>query len=229
MRALLVVTVLALGAATVAGAQVPAGPEVPSAAKPQRSGGELRVSGFMINGDRSYEFFNDVNTQTGSVRGVDVLLRHTAIGIGVRSWTSTYGTQPNVASADARLYLFPPVFSIMLGAGRRAVWSDLNEDAPSQLDFGLVGISSTVAIGGSGLRTNVSGAMMIGAPDAASDSDPSAGLEGEASILYRIPKVPIFLQLGYRTELFTARNSTFETPQEARGVRLGAGLQFGGR
>jgi hypothetical protein len=119
----------------------------------------------------------------------------------------------------------------MLGAGRRAVWSELNEDAPSQTDFALVGVSSTVKIGGSGLRTNVSAAVMAAAPEegAAPGEKPSTGLEGEASIMWRIPKVPLFLQLGYRTEVFTSKGSSFETPEESRGIRLGGGLQLGGR
>lgn len=238
MRAALIA--LVLGATTLAaqvpqaptpGTGIPTGPVVPENAKPRGTNAELRISGFTVSGDRSYDFFNNVSTETGSVQGVEVLLRHTGIGLGFRSWTAKYGNQPNVASADARLYLFPPVFSIMVGAGRRAVWSELNEDAPSQTDFALGGVSSTVKIGGSGLRTNVSAIVMVAAPkkDAPTTDKPSTGLEGEASILWRIPKLPLFMQVGYRTEVFTAKGSSFETPEESRGLRIGGGLQLGGR
>ena len=225
MRAALI----ALVVATTAGAQIspPPGPIAPAAPKAASSSGELRVSGFMINGDRSFEFANVVDTAKGSIKGIDVLLRSKAIGIGFRSLSGTYGKQPHVTSADARVYLFPPVFSVMVGAGRRALWSDLNATSPSQFDIGIVGVSSTVAIGGSGLRTNVAGAYYL--PGGQSKDKVKSGMEGEASVLYRFPVVPLFVQVGYRTELFTAKAGTRETPEEVRGIRIGGGLQLGGR
>jgi hypothetical protein len=225
MRTLLIA--LVVSAAATAGAQVPAGPVAPAAPKAASSRGELRIGGFMINGDRSFDFANTLDTAKGSIKGVDVLLRAKAIGIGFRSLSGTYGKQPHVTSADARIYLFPPVFSVMVGAGRRALWSDLNATTPSQFDIGIVGVSSTMAIGGSGLRTNVAGAVYL--PGGQSKDKVKGGMEGEASILYRFPVVPLFVQLGYRTELFTAKAGTRETPEEVRGIRIGGGLQLGGR
>jgi hypothetical protein len=220
---------IALGvvASATAGAQMPAGPTPPANAKAAGAGMELRVSGFTINGDRSLNFAGVLDTAKGSITGVDFLVRGKAAGVGFRSLTGTFGKQPHVTSADARLYLFPPIFSIMVGAGRRALWSDLNPDAPSQFDMGIAGVSSTIAIGGSGLRTNIAGAVYL--PAGETKDKIKGGMEGEASVLYRLPKVPLFLQIGYRTELFTAKAGTRETPEEVRGLRLGGGLQFGGR
>jgi len=225
MRTLLIAFVV--GAAATADAQFPAGPVAPTSPKAASSRGELRVSGFMITGDHSFDFANTVSTATGSSKGVDVLLRAKAIGIGFRSMTGTYGTQPNITSADARLYLFPQVFSIMVGAGRRALWSNLNPTSPTQFDIGIAGVSSTMAIGGSGLRTNVSAAVYL--PGGQSKDKVKSGMEGEASIMYRLPVIPLFLQVGYRTEIFTAKAGTRETPEEVRGVRIGGGIQLGGR
>ena len=223
MRALLLA--LALGAAT-AGAQVTA-PTMPVAPKPKSSGGELRIGGIMISGERSYEFLNSVQNEVGSIKGVDVLLRSRVIGLSFRSLSGTFGDQPHVTSADARLLLGPPVFTIMGGAGRRALWSDLNAESPSQFDIGIAGLSSTVTIGGTGLRTNINGAVYL--PVGESKDRIKSGMEGEASVLWRFPKLPFFVQVGYRTEVFTAKNKLFETPEEVRGVRLGGGLQLGGR
>ena len=228
MRTLLVT--LAIAAVSAAGAQLPempTAPVAPASAKAAGSGGELRVSGFNITGDRSFAFAGTVDTATGTVQGIDVLLRAKAIGIGFRSMTGTFGTQPHVTSADARIYLFPPVFSIMVGAARRALWSDLNADSPSQVDVGVAGISSTVSIGGSGLRTHISGAYMQGIADASDKV--KAGLEGQASVLYRLPKIPLFLEVGYRTEVFTMKSGTRETPEEVRGLKLGGGMVLGGK
>ena len=221
------VIALLLGASVAADAQMPAGPVAPPAAKPKSSSVELRVGGIMISGERSYEFLNNVESETGEIKGVDFLLRSKAAGISFRSLTGTFGTQPHVTSADARLLLFPQVFSIMVGAGRRALWSDFNASSPTQFDMGIAGISSTVRIGGSGLRTNINAAIYL--PAGETKDKIKGGMEGEASLLYAVPKLPFFLQVGYRTALFTAKGTNFETPEELRGIRLGGGLQLGGR
>lgn len=223
-RLLLLLAVAAPGAA----AQVPAAPTAPAAGTArQGSSVEFRVGGIMISGDRSYDFLGNVESTTGSIRGIDFLFRGKAAGVSFRSMTGTFGDQPNVTSADARLLLFPPAFSIMLGAGRRALWSELNADSPTQFDLGIAGVSSTVRIGGSGLRTNISAAVYL--PAGESKDRIKGGMEGEASVLWAVPKMPFFMQLGYRTELFTSQNSRFEVPEEVRGIRVGGGLQLGGR
>jgi hypothetical protein len=218
---------LVLGAAAAAGAQAPAGPTPPASAAPRSSNVEFRVGGIMISGDRSYEFLGDVRSTTGSIQGVDFLFRGKAAGVSFRSMTGTFGDQPHVTSADARLLLFPQVFSIVAGVGRRALWSELNAATPTQFDVGIAGISSTVRIGGSGLRTNISASVYL--PAGETSDRIKGGMEGEASLIYTLPRVPLFVQLGYRTEVFTSKNNDFEVPEEVRGIRLGGGLQLGGR
>jgi hypothetical protein len=228
MRTMLIA--LGLGAATTLGAQVPAtqtpAPAAPAVAK-QGSGGELRVAAFVINGDRSFDFNNNVSNEVGSIQGIEVVLRGSGIGLSFRSMTGTFGTQPHVTSADARLLLFPRIFTLFVGASRRALWSDINAERPSQFDLGLAGISSTATIGGTGLRTNLTGTYYV--PYGETKDKIKGGMEGEASIMYAVPKLPFFLQVGYRTELFTSKTATTETPEEVRGIRLGGGLQIGGR
>ena len=242
MRSL--VFLAALGAVSVAGAQTPA-PTTPAAATQpaaaptvkKSGGGEFRVGGFMIQGDRSYEFANNpVNTETGSMQGLDVVLRARAIGLQFKSLTGTWGDQPHVTSADVRLLLFPPVFTIMAGAGRRALWSDLNPEAPTQFDIAMVGISSTAVIGGTGLRTNFQGAYYApikqpstGNAATRSGAEVDKGMEGEASVMWKLPKLPFYVQAGYRTEVFTSKNGTRTTPEEVRGMKIGGGLLIGGR
>lgn len=240
MRAL--VLFAAFGAASVAGAQTPATPAAstpaPAAAPtaPKSGSGEFRVGGFMISGDRSFEYAgNPVNNTAGSMQGLDVVLRAKAIGLQFKSITGTFDGQPNVTSADLRVLLFPPIFSVMVGAGRRALWSDLNPDAPSQFDLIMVGVSSTAVIGGSGLRTNFQAAVLAGQKpesgggSSAAKPEPSKGLEGEASVMWRLPKLPFYIQAGYRTEIFTGVSGTRETPEEVRGMKIGGGVLFGGR
>lgn len=234
MRSLALVFLLG----TALGAQEPVGnPAAPVApAVKKGGGGELRISGFMINSERSLEFNDAITTKTAQIKGIDVLLRSKAIGLQFKSLSGLYEGQPNVTSADARILLFPPVFTVMVGAGRRALWSDLNATSPTQFDIGIAGVSSTVTIGGTGLRTNLSAAMYIPAGEKPSTGASSGGgaamdkgMEGEASLLYRFPKVPLFLQVGYRTEVFTSKSGARTTPEEVRGVKIGGGLALGGR
>ena len=51
----------------------------------------------------------------------------------------------------------------------------------------------------------------------------------EGSIIYTPPRAPIYFEFGYRTEVFTTKTATSSTPEEVRGLRLGAGMQLGGK
>jgi hypothetical protein len=243
MRRLFLCTAL-LATATQIAAQAATAPATPAPAAKAKSGGaskaEFRVGGFMVNGERSYDFAKSVKTATGQIRGLEVLLRAPAVGLYFRSLSGTFGTkgsttnglQPQIISADARILLFQPVFTLFGGAGKRCLCSDL---ANKVYDVVMGGISSTVNIGGSGLRTHISGAFLI-APDNSKSTNPSpgsklqtsTGLEGEAAIFYRLPRLPLFLTVGYRTEVFTGKSATSTSPEEVRGVRIGGGIQFGG-
>src|SRR5690242_13796699 len=151
-----------LALASNLGAQAPTAAPAPAAAPEASSGptrAEFRIGGFMMSGERNYSFVsNNINTATGSVRGIEVLLRAPGIGLMVRSLSGTFGNQPKVVSADARLLLFPPVFTIFGGFGRRALSSSLGT---KPYDIAMGGVSSTVSIGGSGLRTHISGAYLF--------------------------------------------------------------------
>jgi hypothetical protein len=221
----LVVAAMTLAAMSTAVAQFPAGPVVSSAR--EKGPSEFRVAGIMMSGERSLEFANQVTTETGSLSGVEMLLRAEGAGISIRTLTGEFGDGNHVTSADARLYLMPRVFSLMLGATRRALWTQLNENAPTTFDFGMAGVSSTVNVGASGIRTNVNGAYYF--PFSEQSAPMKSGMEGEVSVMYIVPRLPFFVQLGYRTEIFTQRYGTRLTPEEIRGIRFGGGLQGGGR
>jgi hypothetical protein len=217
--------------ATNLAAQVPGMPAAVSVKKPGK--GEFRVGGFMVSGERNYEYYNSVTSTKGSIRGVEVVLRGTGAGLYARSLSGTFGAQPKVISADARVLLFPPIFTIYGGVGKRA----LSGIVDKVYDFAAAGISSTVSIGGTGLRTYISGGVLI-APDkaasgAAAAKNPSTGIETEAALYFKPPRIPLFLMAGYRTETFTAvsssGSSTIKAPEEVRGLRFGGGIQFGGR
>ena len=208
------------GTAVIAPPKAPKGP----------TKAEFRVGGFMLSGERNYDFITGgVQTATGSIKGVEVLLRAPGIGVFVRSLSGTFGTQPKIISADARLLLFPPVFTIFGGVGKRALSSPISTKV---YDVIMGGISSTVSIGGTGLRTHISGAFIVSPNKSATGAaavKPTNGIDAEAAIFYRFPGLPLFMSVGYRTEVFNAKSGTILAPEEVRGLRVGAGFQFGGR
>ena len=185
---------------------------------------EIRLGGFMVSGQRDAAFNNTVTTATGSLKGVEVLMRAPGIGVQVRSSESAFGNPPDVINADASLILGPPVFSVFVGGGKRALSSTLGSTV---FTYARVGLQMTFNIGGTGLRAQFGGWGLAAGPEDKERMDP--GAEGEASILYSPPRVPLFVQLGYRNEIFKSKSPSSATPEEIRGLRLGAGIQFGGK
>jgi hypothetical protein len=220
MNKVLIATLLiALPAMASAQAAADTSIKAPSAKK-----WEIRLGGFMVNGERNAAFNNNVSTTTGSLKGVEALLRAPGIGIQVRSSESAFGSPPDVVNADVSLILGPPVFSVFVGGGKRAIYSTLGTNA---FTFARAGLQMTFGIGGTGLRGQFGGWAYVPGPE---DKDRmEMGGEGEASILYSPPRVPLYLQIGYRTEVFKSKTPSTATPEEVRGLRLGAGIQFGGK
>ena len=185
---------------------------------------EIRLGGFMVNGQRNAALNSAVSQATGNVKGVEVLLRGTGAGVQVRSSESAFGQPPDVINADVSLILGPPAFSVFVGGAKRATTSSLGTNV---FTYARVGLQMTFAIGGTGLRGQFGGWGFVPVPD---DKDRlNLSGEGEASILYATPKIPLFFQLGYRNEVFRSKTPSAATPEEVRGLRLGAGIQFGGK
>lgn len=216
------------GSASVLPAQAPQAASAdssPTFTAPSAKKWEVRLGGFMVSGERNSVFNNNARTGTGSVKGVDVLLRASGIGLQGRSSMGTFGTnQPEVVNADASIIIGPPSFSVFAGGAKRALSSTLGT---SVYTFGRVGLQMTFVIGATGLRGQIGGWGYIPASEDAERMN--IGGEGEASILWSPPKIPIFFQLGYRNEVFTAKSPSATAPEEVRGLRLGAGLQLGGK
>lgn len=227
MRRLLITVACIAAIPCLAPAQVLGVKSDSAPAKP--SGFIFRVGGFTVNAERNYSFNNNVQAGTGSLKGIEVLLRSSAVGISARSLTGTFTTtasgaaQPDVIGADVNLLLGPPAFTISVGGAKRALSSTL---ATRVCTFARVGVQMSYLIGGTGLRAQVGAWGYVPPP---SDSTMKIGGEGEGSLIYMLPKVPIYVQFGYRTEVFTSKTASTQTPEEVRGLRLGAGIQFGGK
>jgi hypothetical protein len=113
---------------------------------------------------------------------------------------------------------------VSVGAARRA----LSTTQITQIyTFGRLGVQLSYLIGGTGVRAQVGGWGYV--PSSTDAARMKPGGEGEGSIIYTPPSLPIYFEFGYRTEVFTAKTLTSQTPEEVRGLRLGAGIQFGGK
>jgi hypothetical protein len=183
---------------------------------------EFRAGGYLLNGERNSNFNNSLATGTGNVQGIEVLLRGGGVGLYGKSIMGSFGGgQPDVISADANLLLGVPEFSLMGGYGRRALKSSLGTQVYSYFRGGAM---MSFIIGGSGLKATLNGAGYV--PQDASTM--KIGGEGEGSIIYSPPQFPVYVQFGYRTEVFTTKTSTVSAPEEVRGLRIGGGILFGG-
>jgi hypothetical protein len=221
------ITIALAGAASAPAARAQdAAPAIDSSTltPPSAKKWEVRVGGFLVSGERNSAFNNTARTGTGSVKGVDFLLRASGIGLQGRSSAGTFETQPDVVNADVSIILGPPSFSVFAGGAKRALSSTLGTQVYT---FGRVGLQMTFLIGATGLRGQIGGWGYMPVSDSAERMN--IGGEGEASILWSPPKIPIFFQLGYRNEVFTSKSATTTAPEEVRGLRIGAGLQLGGK
>lgn len=234
MRAFKLLVAATLSIAPVLHAQTAAqatgqGASVPSAdgGDGSPSGGEFRVGGYYVNGQRNY-FFNKTQSATGSLTGFEMLLRGPGVGLAVRYYDGQFGTQPDLIAADANVLFGARVFSVEGGYAKRALSSPLGTTVYT---FGRAGVHMEWVIGGTGLTSVLGGAYYLpaGSASGAGQGDIKSGMEGEASLIYNFPAVPLFVQLGYRTEVFTAKNASTQIPEEVRGLRLGGGIQFGGK
>jgi hypothetical protein len=221
--------IAALPTLAAAQAAVPAPPASTDSVSNESSGFMFRVGGFTGTAERNYAFNNSATAGTGSLKGIEAVLRGSGIGLSFRSLTGSFtntiggGAPLVVTSADASLLLGPQAFTVFVGASKRALsYSTL---ATQVYTFGRLGVQMSFLIGGTGLRAQVGGWGYI-----PTDSTMKIGGEGEGSIIYTPPRIPVYFQLGYRTEVFTSKSSsTNTTPEEVRGLRIGGGIQFGGK
>jgi hypothetical protein len=205
------------------------------------SGAEFRVGGIFVSGERASLLYSPPKG-TGSLQGFDGVLRNDAIGIAVRYLEGTFAGQPDLVSADVNLLLFPHQFSLVGGYGRRGLIPGVNVPSAQRqvFAFGRAGVSTSGWIGGTGLKAEVCGAFYIPIPDSAPTSTTGAltatkmsnGMEGEASVIYSPPHLPFYIQIGYRAEVFNTATGTttkVKNSEQVRGIRLGGGMQFGGK
>lgn len=188
--------------------------------------GEVRVTGLVSPAVRN----SAVGTSTAELSGggstVEVLARARYVGVHVRVFGADLAQGIAFANGDVRAVLGPQALSAELGITRRAVSGPLGTN---QLSYIRVGGRSTLPLGSSGLRAMV-GVWSLQGSSLPARVRSSAGVEGETALLYQLPRLPVFAQLGYRRERFDVSLAPAgEAPEEAGVLNFGIGVSFGGR
>jgi hypothetical protein len=194
--------------------------------QPAAAQSEVRLTALSAPAIRNGVIGTAATQFTGSGGAVELLLRGPVFGVHVRTFGVDLDRGLGVANGDVRLVLGPQAISVELGGTRRAVVGQL---ANSQTTFSRIGVRSTFAIGGSGLRGMI-GAWALNGSTLPVGVTEARGLEGETALLYRLPKVPVFVQFGYRAESYAVTLPQGRSAPEELGVlTFGGGLSFGGR
>ena len=159
-----------------------------------------------------------------SVKGFEVMLSGAqgTAGLGGRYMDGTFGTE-KLTIREGRVFVGESWFRVEGAYGDRSIFG-----IDSTVTFIRAGARSIVRIGGSGISLSASGSKYFAGdfwkkkPVESSKTD---GWEAETAIFYTTPRIPAFLQLGYRTEYFSFGNRE----EHVSGVLLGMGVWLGGR
>lgn len=188
---------------------------------------ELRVGVHTDNTKRNTAL-SDVVTGRGSasIQAFEGMISASngGAGIGGRIMNGTF--DDDFSLKEAFIMVGEQYFHVEGGYGQRSLFG-----TDTAVNFIRAGAQSLVQIGGSGVALGFSGSKYfsskfdIGNSKKDTSSVKPDGWEGETDIYYTMPKVPFYLQLGYRTEWF----SLGKREENMHAVILGAGLWLGGR
>lgn len=126
---------------------------------------------------------------------------------------------------DARVFVGVPEFAVILGGmSRTSVYNGENR----RFLVPRAGIQSGYTFAGTGVTLRVAGSYVRTVKKESSDSVEANGLEGETSILYVPPRLPFYVELGYRRELWNLKKeSLYVRREELGGLVFLVGLQTG--
>ncbi len=174
-----------------------------------------------------------VDRTSSSLKGIeaDITALGGGPGIGGRILDGTFGGA-KMSLKEGRVFVGADYFRIEGAFGQRSLYG-----TDSLFLFTRGGARSTIRIGGSGVAVMLSGskyfkgdfqnkksATTTTAGSTSISTDPD-GWEGETGLSYSTPKVPVFVQIGYRSEYFKLGTRA----EHSSGLVLQTGLWLGGR
>lgn len=165
---------------------------------------------------------NGVEFVARSIRSGGVQLRYMK---GDLDGPTTDASAGPLEYVDGRLLIGPRNFAV--GLGYRGRTQTFNQEK-RRFDLARGGVQMTYQFEGAGVGFTFAGSYLRTVTKSKVDSLEAEGFEGETGVLYAVPKLPVFLQLGYRRELFRVfrKDDTLQR-EEVSGVLLSLGVQYG--
>jgi hypothetical protein len=214
-------------------------PQVPPAAAPADSGGseggaplELRLAGFTNMSTRTTATATTANASTSpSMMGAEFALRSlNGGGLFVRFSEGTLSPAPTLVKMsflDGRLELGGRTVVLELGY---LLKSENDGGVLTQTGYARAGFRTAFHFGSSGVVAEME-ASYFRDPTQEKSGITGSGITGESSVLYTPPKLPFYLQLGYRRDAwaytYTGTPVGAITAEEWSTVFLGVGFQLG--
>lgn len=189
---------------------------------------ELRIAAFSLMANRTVVSGSAAATSSASMTGAELVLRSLqGGGLLVRYASGNAGsgaTAGKVSLLDGRVEIGSRTFVLELGYMLR------NENVAgtsTQTGYARGGFRSELHFGSSGVVAGFA-ASYFRDPTQEKSGIQGSGIDGEASLVYVLPKLPIYVQLGFRREAWTFTQPVGASiPEEWSTVFLGAGFQIG--
>ncbi|MBK8056877.1 MAG: hypothetical protein IPK33_03045 [Gemmatimonadetes bacterium] len=158
----------------------------------------------------------------GDDDGSAVMLRYQS---GTLRGAPTALSSGKVAYLDSRVMLGNHAFALVGGYTMRTM---RYEGTDRRFHLPRAGLRAGYRFAGSGVTLRAAGSYVRTTAKAKADSVEADGLDGETAVLYIPPRLPLYVELGYRRELFNLRREgeVFRR-EEMGGVLLSVGLQYG--
>lgn len=191
---------------------------------------EAHITGVLVGSERTIVAgpLRETTTGTGTLKGVDGVLRFGGIGLRGRMLSgdlSGLGTtaENEFTLQEVAVAFGPRIFAVEGGARRRTGFPGDTSDKVSQLRADIR--SEWTLTGGSVLVTLTAGIIANGTFSTLGELDPT-GHDAEVTVLVQpVSSVPLFAQFGYRYESYDAPEVLTGRSEEMHGVWVGFGLR----
>jgi hypothetical protein len=230
MRVPILIPAFLAGVATVGTAQLPD----TSAYTPV---GELRIGVGSASSRRSASTESGpVHRSSAAVSFAEFVARSSdGAGVQLRYETGDFPRTPSIGLSDlsggvtedidGRLFLGGRRFSLVAGYLLRKFTMTADE---RQLGLARAGVEGGYIFSGAGMSVSIGGSYIRTLKAHKLDSLEADGIEGQTSVMYAPKGLPVYVQLGYRRDLFAIKKeSNVLRRYETSRVVLSAGLQSG--
>lgn len=187
---------------------------------------EARVGGVGLLSHRSARFEGVVGTGSGTLMGLEVLLRHRYLGLAAQTFAGAFAADSGFAaigdirSTSVRLLLGPRVIAADVGYGNRAFSGSF---ATRHWSYLRIGARSTLPIGATDLSAEVGFAVYAGL-NGVTDGR-AGGRQADTRLIYAPARFPLYVAIGYLAERFNVPDQS-DILEEVNGLLLTAGARI---